>query len=214
MTAGVAVEGMTVTLGDGRTVELTQIPLWRVRHDQELGSLWRTGVPEVFVLNERRTPFGESWQRLSFALNPGMTGERWRALYDYQRAFTNGTGFDKDPRADYVNGRDLGAGLPAWDKTRVCGGATVTGFVDGGDLVVGILDGNQPAPALGWLLAHPWLYFHAVNVTAGGITRFPQNEGRPVLVPLVGSGVARIPLSQVERVPSIADPYFLGYRPA
>lgn len=35
----------------------------------------------------------------------------------------------------------------------------------------------------------------------------------PVKIPLVGSGVARIPLTNLQKVPDIADPYFIGYRP-
>lgn len=195
------------------TVTMQRIPyaplLYRVKHDAELGPLWRQ-APEVFLLNDNRTPFGADWQRLSFALNPGMTSNHWRALYGDDEAFTNGNGFNgPNARADFVNNCDLSAPLPAWDKTRVCGGATVTGIVDGMELVVDILDGTGPAPTLEWLLARPWLYFHALTVYGDGhVGEFPQNN--PCLVPLVGSGEARIPLAQVQKVPRIADPYKIG----
>lgn len=192
--------------------------LYRKLHDVETPKgLWRAGLPEVFPLNGERTPFGKGWQLLAYAMNPGMTGDRFRALYGSHKAFNNGTGFPSqdgdEPHADYVNGLDLGYPLPAWDKTRVCGGATLSGREDGTDLIVEILDGFGPPPMLDDLLTHPTLFFHAVNSTATGITKFPQNDGRPCLVPLVGSGVARIPLAELQKVPGLADPYYLGYRP-
>jgi hypothetical protein len=191
-------------------------PLWRVLHDLEMGPIWRSNLPEVFPINGNRTPFGKDWQLLSYAMNPGMTGQKWRSLYQFNRAFNNGTGFNgPDPKADYVNSMDLGAELPAWDKTRFCGGAVVTGREDGPNLIVDILDGKGPAPELAWLSARPWYYFHAVNVTSGGITRFPQNDGEPVLVPLVGSGVATYPLSKLQRwrQAELPDPYRLYITP-
>lgn len=207
--------------------------LYRVKHDAELPAalrsrrkprtlwqrilsiIWRPGLPEVFPLNGERTPFGEAWQHLSYDLNPGMSGTHWRSLYAYNRAFTNGTGFNgSEPKADFINRLDLTAPLPAWDKTRTCGGWTCMGEEDAPDLVVEILDGYSAPPSLTWLLAHPTLFFHAVNTTWNGITRFPQNDGRPCLVPAVGSGVARLPLAILQKVPAIADPYYLGYRPS
>lgn len=200
--------------------------LYRVLHDIELGPLQRFNTPEVIVppLNAERTPFGADWQRLSFALNPGMSGDKWRSLYGNHRAFNNNCGFpqnaDDGPHADYVNMRDLDASDPCWDKTHGCCGATLSGEEDGDDLIVEILEGFGPAPDLEYLRQRPWLWFHAVNVNPpstnnpSGISRFAQNDGRPCIVPLVGSGVARIELYRVQRVPTIADPYVLGYRPS
>ncbi len=196
---------------------LSAVPVYyRVLHDAETSKgIWRPGLPEVFPLNDQKTSFGNAWQLLSYEMNPGMTGEHWRSLYAYNRAFTNGTGFNgSEPRADYVNGRDLSYPLPAWDKTRLCGGATIRGIEQPPYLYVDILDGFSSAPTWEELKAKPWLYFHAVNTTENGITRFPQNDGRPCLVPLVGSGVARILLASVQKVPSIADPYCYGYKPS
>src|SRR5512146_491060 len=165
---------LTITRGSGNPVEL-----FRVLHDVEMGAVRRAApAPEVFWLNEERTPFGRDWQLLSFALNPGMTGEKWRALYGFMTAFCNGSGFKDDdhPEADYVNNLDLSSPLPAFDKTRLCGGARVKGRVEGTALIVDIMDGNGPVPSLEWLLARPWLYFEAVIVQEDGrITRFPQN---------------------------------------
>ena len=190
---------MKLVLPDGTTYQTSAEvrKLWRVKHDT---TDWRRGLPEVFILNSNATPFGRDWQLLSYALNPGMDKKKWRAVYAYNRAFNNGCGFndDTDPRADYVNGLDLAAPLPKWDKTRVCGGATITGRVDGNELVVEIMDGRGPAPSLEWLLARPWLYFKAIN--AGTLSNFPQGGGLPVYIPLVGSGEARYPLAGLEEL--------------
>lgn len=189
--------------------------LWRVLHDVETSKgTWRAGLPEVFPLNGNSWKFDNSWQMLAYAMNPGMAGNKFRSLYRYDKAFTNGTGFDNpnDPRADYVNKVDLYSPLPRFDKARVCGGATITGVVDGDDLIVDTLDGNGNPPELEQLMKNRTLFFHAVNSTLKGITRFPQNNGNFVLVPLVSNGEARISLSLVEKVPDIADPYYIGYR--
>lgn len=191
--------------------QFKSIKLWRVLHDAERpGGIWRDGLPEVFVLNELHTPFGPDWQRLSYALNPGMTGDKWRSLYANNRALTNGSGFNGvQPRADHVNMRDLDAPLPAWDKTRLCGGATITGSIAGNELEVLIMDGRGPAPSLSWLQARPWLFYHGVNSTINGITRFPQNDGRDCLVPLAGTRPAFISLDDLQQVTEIADPYWV-----
>lgn len=194
--------------------------LYRVLHDIELGPLTRTNTPEVTVppLNGERTPFGEAWQRLSFAMNPGMDPLKWTSLYMAHRAFNNNTGFPQragdEPKANYIIPRDLGYPDPAWDKTRACGGSTLVGEEVGNLLKVEILYGDGPAPDLAFMRDHPWLWFHATNVDADGtISAFAQNGGKPCLVPLVGSGVATIELYRVTKVDWIADPYYLGSRP-
>lgn len=190
---------------------------YRVLHDAELPEgIWRPNLPEVWPLNGEVTRFGESWQYRDKSLNPAMTGGHWRSVHASNRAFNNGQGFNDaaEPHADYVNRLDLTSPDPAWDKTRCCGGATLRGIEQPPYLIVDILDGFSPPPSLDYFRAHPWLYFHAVNSTENGITRFPQGDGLPVLVPLVGSGVARIPLNVLQRVPGIADPYVMGYQPS
>lgn len=189
--------------------------LYRVKHDAELGPLWRSNVPEVFpLMPEDATPFTKEWQLLSFALNPGMTGDHWRAVYGDTTAFCNGTGFNGAiPRADFVNNRDLTAPLPRLDKPRACGGAILTGVEDGTDLIVKTLDGNSPPPPLAEILLRPWLYFAATTVKSdGSIGRFPQGNGATVWVPLVASTQVTIPLSNLEKLPvnawpNLPDPY-------
>ena len=110
--------------------------------------------------------------------------------------------------------QDLTAPQAAFDKTRLCGGATVTGVENGTDLIVDILNGFGPVPSVAELLAQPTLFFHAVICNLTYIQRFPQMNGGIVLVPLLGSGVCRYPLAGLEKVDLIADPYYLGYRPS
>lgn len=195
-----------------RTQRLPRLPRALLR---ALSVIWRPGLPEVFPLNDLATTFGEQLQWLAYGLNPGMTGLKFRSLYDYRRAFTNGTGFrGPEPRADYVNGLDLNAIQAALDKGRLCGGATVEGDKDPPYLIVRTLDPNH-LPTLEWLWNHPTFRFHAVNTTWAGITRFPQNDGRPCIIPLVSRGICRILLSNLQEVPGIADPYYIGgYQPS
>lgn len=215
----------------------TRPPLYRVLHDYEIwrrqpvlpaahGQIekakenwtWRVGYPEVWWLYEsHKVPFTEAWQRLSFALCDGIEPKKWRIVYDDHRAFMNNTGFWTSgspyayvPRRDYINGIDLNGEMPAWDKIRVCGGATISGKEVGDYLIVETLDYSN-VPSLEWLRQRPWLYFRAVSVgrTATGQPRvddFPQGDGRPVWIPLVAMYQVRFPLSCVERVSDIANP--------
>lgn len=224
-----------VTLGSGPSVEPAR-KYWRVLHDYEIwkkqfvypghgqfyheeGWDWRKGMPEVFwLLGTHVVPFDERWQTLAYAMNPGMGGEQFRVLYDDHRAFMNRTGFWTDPthfqeyvpHDDYVNMIDLGTSLPKWDKIRVCGGATLSGTVDGDTLIVETLKYGT-CPSWAWLEQYPWLYFHALSV--GGTSSnpkavaFPQNNGNRVLIPLVADGEVRFPLGALEEVNAIADPY-------
>lgn len=183
---------------------------------------WRLGYPEVFWLFDSHTvPFTERWQRLSFDLMrhfaPDINGKKWRIVYDDHRAFMNGKGFwtsgspyDYVARRDYINNIDLNGENPAWDKIRVCGGATVSGYVDGDMLVVETLDYFNP-PTLDWLLQRPWLFFRAlVNEQSSGkpvVIDFPQGGGYPVVIPLVAMYPVRFPLAALQSVGEIADPY-------
>jgi hypothetical protein len=194
------------------------------RHGQfyhpDEGWAWRDGDPEVFwLINSHRVPFNEAWQRLAYSMNPGMTKGNFRRLYDDHRAFMNYTGFWTEgsmwdayvPHADYISGVDLNDPLPEWDKIRVCGGMTLRGTPDGGDVIVETLKYDQ-CPTLEWLMERPWLYFHAVTTheKADGspaIYAFPQNNGNRVLVPLVAINEVRYPLGALQAVDAIADPY-------
>ena len=188
---------------------------YRVLHDIERGGLWRFSLPEVFLFEPNHaTPFTKEWQLFSFSINPFMTGDKWRSLYSYSRAFTNNQGFDKpgDPRADYVNGRDLIFELPKFDKPRICGGASLTGVEDGEYLLVNTLDTRNPPPSLEYAEKNPWLcYFDAITIDGNGTPRrFPQGDGERVFIPLVTSQPVKYPLQYLQKMQAgnpPADPY-------
>jgi hypothetical protein len=180
--------------------------LYRVKHDAELpAGIWRTGVPEVFRLSPwHGIPLNRAWQEFTFQLNqPGLTGEKWRVLYDYRRAFTNnGAGYDypsrTEEKADWINTRDTGArDLPRFDGPRICGGAVVTGRVEGSLFWLHYLDANGPPPAVADV--KPWEKFCATTVTANGIGRFPQRGGMDVWVPLIARQPVYLPLANLQR---------------
>lgn len=190
-------------------------PLFRVLHDKELGELWRPNLPEVHPLFDQHfTPFTESWQRLSYEMNT-LTKNKWTAVYSFERAFTNSNGFGKpgDPRRNYIKMEDLQEPLPKVEAL-VCGGAVLTGKVSGDYLYVETLNGRNPAPSLDWLLERPWLYFDAITVDSNGTPRrFPQADGRQVLIPLVADRNrypdVLIPLRKLQKWtgPGWPDPY-------
>lgn len=103
-------------------------PLWRVKHDRELGALWRPNLPEVHPFSPSHfVPFTESWQRDSFARNT-MDKMEWTSVFTDDTAFTNNQGFGKkgDPRANFITGENLRARLPKLEAL-LCAGAVVTG---------------------------------------------------------------------------------------
>lgn len=199
---------ITRTDGTGVVLKEREMPqLWRVRHDIELGPLWRPRLPEVFPFFPNHfTPFPEAWQRLSFAMNPHLTPERWTSVYSNARAFTNGNGYgdDTDPRANYITGENLTCALPKVE-CLTCGGALLAGRVEGINFVPETLNGRLAPPSLEWLLARPWLYFHAVTVDQNGTPRmFPQGDMKPVLIPFIADRnrypVITISLSKLEKL--------------
>lgn len=188
---------------------------YRVKHDKELGSLWRDNMPEVHpFLPNHFTPFTAGWQRLSFNLMPWIA-DKWTAVFSYQRAFTNNNGFgmEDDPRANFILGKDLAEDLPKIEAL-VCGGALLAGYVDGLNFVPETLNGRVNPPGVEWLKARPWLYFDAISVDGNGTPRrFPQGKGDRVLIPLIADRnrypKITIPMWKLQRwvEPFPPDPY-------
>ena len=212
--------------------------LYRVKHDDEVqnaelrinGILFkrgpkRFGMPEVYNLEPTHaTTLTPRIQYLSYrlfrqgapSLDEKLAQSRWTSLMHYKRAFTNGQGFgnSNDPRANYITGENIEAQLPKFPKTLICGGATITGTIEGSLLKVYTLP--PEVPTLEELT--PWSYFHAVNSTSVRITRFPQGtvaeKGiyEPVLMPLIASKPVYYPLAWLDKLPlgsGVADPYWL-----
>lgn len=67
---------------------------------------------------------------------------------------------------------------------------------------------NTELPTLDELKTKPWLYFHATTSRSDGtIGRFPQGDGEYVLIPLITKEPVQYPLSRLQKMDSIADPY-------
>lgn len=128
--------------------------LWKVKHDAELGKLWRSYVPEVFrFYPSHAIPMDRRVQELSFQMNPGMDPKKWRTLYGYYTAFTNnGAGYDRPgdpPKQDWINMRDtLSPYLPKFDQPRMCGGTILSG-APGYSGLQAIYDGAATVGAVG-----------------------------------------------------------------
>lgn len=184
--------------------------LYRVNHDT---TLWRPNLPEVFPFEPSHyTTFSKHFQLLEKSLNPTMTKTKWRNMHlggnqgNDATAFNNRQGFEMsgDPRADWVNLRDLTKPNPK-QEALVCGGAILKAkYVDSQYLYPFYVDGNLPAPTLEWIKKRPWLYFDAVTVDGGAngivIRRFPQGEGARVFILLLANRPIRIHLSKVTRL--------------
>lgn len=137
-------------------------------------------------------PFTAEMQIRSFQLNrhnPNFTGDKWRGVYARGTAFTNENGFhDSDPRADYVNNRDITnpPKLPKLMKAIICGGMFIRGTVIGNELIcrpgIDAIDANKPIPTVEEILEKNW-YFTATTGGENRVNNFPQGGGLPVLIP-------------------------------
>lgn len=185
---------------------------WRVNHDTVL---WRPNLPEVFPFEPSHYSFfSRGWQLLEKSLNPNMVNTKWRNLHlggnmgDKATAFNNRQGFemDNDPRADFINLRNLTSPLPK-QEALVCGGAILSqARVDSEYLYPEYLNANNPIPTLDYILKNKHLYFDAVTIDGGPngtkiIRRFPQGEGERVYILLLADREIRIPLSKVTKLP-------------
>ncbi len=181
---------------------------YRVKHVPEGGRPTPDGMPCVNPsLNIAGIPFNSAMQLMSWDLaygfNPGMRTDKWRVVYGGGVAFCNGQGFDMsgDPRADYVNSRNLDKDLPKLMKAIICSGNFFTGQISGNELVmtpgVDAIDGTKPMPSASEIVTKHW-YFHATTArqtsTGWKVSNFPQGSGAPVLVPYILREQARYPL--------------------
>lgn len=198
--------------------------LYRVDHDE---TLWRENLPEVFPFEPSHyTVFSKHYQLLEKSLNETMSKTRWRNMHlggnagNDATALNNRQGFEMsgDPRADWVNLRNL-TSPPPKQEALVFGGAIMKKKAIVGEYFYPeYIDGNQPAPTLEWLKKRPWLYFDCLSVdgTANGIVlrRFPQGNGARVYSLLLASKPIRIHLSKVTKLNrrlDIPSPYTYRY---
>ena len=216
-------------------------PLWRHKNDFELGvdAPQRTfgelkAVPEVYTLNNHGMELTKQWQFFIYAINFHMDIQKISAILGTRRAFTNKKGFASKrhdpPRADWLQGENLDAPNPAFDKTRTCARSVLTGTVVGNKLRVRMLDGNLPPPLkegrvypatikdvdpddylyLPW--THRYYFFAATTVDVRGETSpFPKggkykefigDDRMYTWLPHVSKFPVLYPLSLLEKVPA------------
>jgi len=197
---------------------------YRCKHKNEPGAPDNPtdGMPEVRPSNwGNGIDFGYRLQQLSWELmqwgNSTITPKQWRAVYKHDVAFTNYQGFDKpgDPRADFINGQDVGAELPKLMKVTICGGSLYQGLISDSifTLVPGVhgIDATKPIPDMSTVVNNGW-YFSAVTWHSGNkIADFPQGNGGRVLIPLVLSVPVSYPLAWFQKWEADAPPDPLRY---
>lgn len=170
--------------------------LWRHRTDLELDGKPRDcafrlgGCPQVFTLYDHSMVITRQWQYYIRAINYGMDVRRVAMIFEYQRAFANGTGFGdaSDPRRNYFTNEDLDGEELQVDKIRTCARSVLTGLESRDDLLVTMIDGNMPPKLKPGRIpptdisrvdpdayvemprTHPWLFYVANNIQADGDT--------------------------------------------
>lgn len=136
--------GKTITLHVARQKQASPIKMyigWRGLHAETEGGRKPAYVgapaviPDYYPVALLMT---KDIQLMSFDLMrhfcSAITPERWRILHGYRTAMNNfpQNGFDGGtPHADFVNGLDLMASLPRYDKCRTFQGSFITGRLEG-----------------------------------------------------------------------------------
>lgn len=179
-----------------RMVEPVTSTFFRVKHDKEIGKIWRAGKPEVHPLyvdmNDEHgnhfAPFQKWAQLASYNLNPWLTPDLWRKVYwgNYWISNNQGYGMEGDPRADFVNGLDVNAELPRVESL-VCGGSLISGERIGDWVKVNGLHYNTPV-SWEWLKDHPEYWVRGVYASGTGQPfrmLGHKFEGPPFIHPLI-----------------------------
>jgi len=124
------------------------------------------------------------------------------SLYASDRAFTNGTGFAcaKFPtkRRNYIEGTNLEAELPRFDKIRVCSGDTLSGRWKSDAFYIDYFKSVPENYDITFLL-NPRVFIATIIQKDGRLTNFPQLDGEPVPVPLMSRYPLTIPFTHIVR---------------
>ena len=216
----------------------TTPPLWMVKHSAFTGTGVRSNVPAIVNLLAQSMKITLEWQFYIRAINHAMELRHVSAIFEYRKAFCNGTGFGdtSDPRRDHLLNENMDAPLPRFDKIRTCIRAAHTGEVSGDYLWLETMDGSQPPQlkpgkrqprTVGEINIedyafnprdHRWLFFAANNIGGtGNVTAwdhggfypwFLDGKRQVTWLPLVGTFPVRIALSLVEEVTEVPSPYW------
>lgn len=201
-------------------------PLWRVLVSAFRGE--RRFVPAIVNLLARPMDLTRDWMFYIRAINHAMSLQHVIALFDYQKAFCNGTGLgdDGDRRKNWLQDDGRIAEDIQFDKVRTCILNTHTGVEVGTVLRLETLDGNQPPPMkagrkhplrvedirvddyLYTPQSHRWLFFAANNINTKDVVTpfahggfYPWFGERPATwLPLVSRFPVSIALEYVRRL--------------
>jgi hypothetical protein len=221
--------------------ELPLPVLWRQPHDRELylpgpstrspdrnyrgdalGSVRDTGgqtIPEPFrVYPDHQTPLDCGWQSLIRAINPEHKPDVTDKVLDHHWILANNTGIGEADRKNCRNGdnmSDPAAKWPALHTPIICGGATLSGTVDGELLRIESLLTGNPVPSAEYVLSRPWLWFWLTEINPAGVVTYmtlsaQDGTRKPVRMPLVSRLPLWLPLPWLHRVTGVADPLAFG----
>lgn len=187
------------------------------------------GFPDIIPLGVGEGPrvdLTREWQLFIADLNPNMTREKVSAFLSGAVAFTNKTswGVGETVYQNWLLNEDIEGGnpLPQFDKVRTCSYAIHSGVVEGGELVLNVLNGNLPPPMISEInpLSHPHLFFYAtivwMDTNGRELSRVPFQQRAKAwghnfevtVMPLVSKYQVRVPLSAVEAVPAYSLPFW------
>lgn len=147
-------------------------------------------IPEIFqLLPLHVTPLSPAWVDLVCAVNYDLPREQALKIFDASWAFNNG--------------RET----PGFDKPRVCGGAILSGYEEGGNLHIYSLLTSQPVPDADHVLSRPWLWYYAVMVAPNGnlsyMTLGDGNGNRiPIKIPIITRLPVYVPLAWLHKLPA------------
>lgn len=159
---------------DGTVATLTKansnLKFYRVKHDKEIGKLWRGGDPEIHPLfDNHHSPFKKWAQQVSYEINKAyLSVRRWTDFYHFGHVFTNNQGFgmDNDPRANFVAGTNLTKELPRVEAL-ISGGSLVIGERKGDWTTIKGLHFDTPV-SVEYLRQHPEFWVRGVWVGGTG----------------------------------------------
>lgn len=215
----------------------TAVKLWRKPHDLEIvnydidrtnGWVYRgdgnhggkvrgtvitenKGMPEVYrTYPDHQTILSCDWQRFWRELNPELTLRSWSSLMDDTLAWMNRTG--APPRENCLTAEDEGNGLPAFDQSRLCGGALLKPkkIVNGIFYIEGILTSDPIPDPIDLINNKPWLWYWGLNIIPNKKINYlvrPGNDGqmKPVRVPILSREVQFVPLNWLDELPDNFD---------
>ena len=127
-------------------------------------------------------------------------GSAFRGVFGNTKAFANGVGYQgPEPKVDFVNQKDIGAELPAYDKIRTCGTNSHTGIEIGRMLQVNTFDPNDLPKNYGVeILQDARVLWATIQYRGGAVGPFP-NLSKGVPLALVSRYPVYYPLENLEK---------------